>query len=1306
MGKVSVALQALPERFELQSQLGEGGMGIVYEARDHEAGANLAIKTLRKMAPEHLYWLKNEFRKLADVQHRNLVQLGELYCDANQCFFTMELVKGEDFRSHVRGREAVPREALGDDATSTMSQVSPDSYFTQAGSELDAAMVVVTTAAPAIPRFDEARLRATLRQLAEGIMALHARGLVHRDLKPSNVMVEQSGRVVLLDFGLADTLRRSDNDNGPGIYGTAAYMAPEQALSSGVAPASDWYAFGVMLFNALTGRLPFEGPAAHVLKAKRELEAPRASSLIQSCPEDLDELCAALLARDPEARPEGHEVLERLSSAGEGKTSSRRQRERVFVGREPELARLRQKLEAAAGGLSAVLLEGQPGVGKTELAEQFFASAALGERPLVVLRGRCYEQEFMPFKGIDALVDSLSRYLKSLPRADVRALLPPRFNLVAALFPVLYSVKAAAEILPPLEVNESKLEQRQEAIAQLGQLLANVGRSTRLIAFIDDLQWAGADSLALLHALCCQADAPAMMLLATCRTTDRWDGEERAGNAFSNLDGMSPVLLARFERLSVQALSSDDASMLMRHLCKASDDPRLSQLLDEAGGHPLFLQELARYADAAGELPTDLRLDHVLRERISRLDVEVRKLLEVVAIAGIPLQARVLARVAGLSRAESARAVRALRAEQLVRTDSGTESHTLEAYHDRVREAVLQGIRNATYVSALPMDLPSTHLELARQLLRARDEDALVVASTTVANHFNLGAPAIRAVDDHREAVARNLEAARQVKLASAYGVAAHYLAMARKHLVALPPSEQHAIERDIDLMDMEVAYLSNNAELGGQVFARLAQKSRTDLERARVFETRIMVETARNELAQAVATAREGLAQLGMQLPGKGSDFLLLRDMASFELRLRGRDPSALLTLPVSNDERVRAQMQILMAMTPAAFFSDPPLMSIAMVRMATLSLRGLTELSAYGFIGYALVLCAGFQQYRRGGAFSRLARTLNERFQNRALDAKIAHLHHFNCGTYVMDFADCKPGLREAQELGLKNGDLNFRTYGAVCTPMITLCAGQPLDLMKTECLAGVRVAEQEGNVDMAQQTQLRLRAIRCLEGENPSPTRMDAPESSEAEFMRAAEDAKLPTTNFTFGLMQAVLGVHFDDPALALKGAERAIAYQHAQFGLITQIDNTLYQTLAACTVAERTRDRSERRRMLSLANKNVRKLKKWADAHERNFSAHHHLASGELARVQGDLAKARVGLTRAISRGAEWGIHNIHGLAHERSAAWYAQQGRHGDRRAELERAVLAYRRWGAHACVERIEAQLRDLTVDPANLEAH
>jgi hypothetical protein len=123
------------------------------------------------------------------------------------------------------------------------------------------------------------------------------------------------------------------------------------------------------------------------------------------------------------------------------------------------------------------------------------------------------------------------------------------------------------------------------------------------------------------------------------------------------------------------------------------------------------------------------------------------------------------------------------------------------------------------------------------------------------------------------------------------------------------------------------------------------------------------------------------------------------------------------------------------------------------------------------------------------------------------------------------------------------------------------------------------------------------------------------------------------------------------------------------------------------------------------MLAMAKKNVRKLKKWGEAHERNFSAHFQLASGELARVQGDLSRARVGLANACSRGAAWGIHNIEALAHERMAAWYAQQGRHTDGKLELEQAVLAYRRWGAQACVARLEAQLQGLTVERPGEEA-
>jgi serine/threonine protein kinase len=245
----------LGERFDVRACVGEGAVGIVYDAFDRERGTRVAVKTLRTVSAELLLSLKNEFRSVQDLQHPNLVSLGELFEARGTWFFTMEFVEGTDLVRHARPGD--PRVPSSPPPPLARMRVVPSS-----AAEGDAA--------PRTYVLDEARLRDALAQLVRGLCALHAAGKLHRDIKPSNVLVTHEGRVVILDFGLARDLLHTGEARDDGMVGTAAYMAPEQALGEAVGPAADWYSVGAVLYEALTGRPPVRGARARSAGAEAE----------------------------------------------------------------------------------------------------------------------------------------------------------------------------------------------------------------------------------------------------------------------------------------------------------------------------------------------------------------------------------------------------------------------------------------------------------------------------------------------------------------------------------------------------------------------------------------------------------------------------------------------------------------------------------------------------------------------------------------------------------------------------------------------------------------------------------------------------------------------------------------------------------------------------------------------------------------------------------------------------------------------------------------------------------------------------
>lgn len=639
------------DRYEIEERLGSGGMGVVYAAVDRETGKRIALKTLKGVDPQSLFRFKREFRSLADMRHANLVRLHDLVIEDEHPFFTMDLVEGVDLHTYLR-------------AGATPGKVP-----------------------------NLARVRFALRQLVDAICALHRAGKLHRDVKPSNVLVSEEGRVSLLDFGLVSELtpRGHEVTSAGRVIGTPTYMSPEQAAGDSLTEASDFYAVGVILYHALTGRLPFDGGARRVLASKQVTHARPPSYWVPDLPEDLDRLTGSLLARDPGARIGGRELLLALGrdEAEVSDATSPSDSFASIVGRAAELDELHRAYEDVGQGATlSVRVSGRSGTGKSTLIGHFLDSLRRGGQA-VVLTGRCLDREAMPYKGVDGLVDSLSQYLANLPETEAALVTPRNVRALARLFPVLERADVIRSA-PSRQVDRQDPQAvRRMAMTALRELLGAIGDHHPLVLAIDDLQWSDLDSVALLTELVRGPDAPQLLLVVGHRS----ETPSPAVEAFRAIDG------CELREVSVEPLDAASAATLALGLLGREDEEarnNAARIAEEAGGNPFHVGELVRAlmeeTSPADELRDGLgpgpgrTLDDLVMARLSRLRKSARGLLEVVAVAGGPVPRAVAGEAAAIG-PETLPFDELIDARLLRQSESSEDA--IETIHDRIREIVV-----------------------------------------------------------------------------------------------------------------------------------------------------------------------------------------------------------------------------------------------------------------------------------------------------------------------------------------------------------------------------------------------------------------------------------------------------------------------------------------------------------------------------------------------------------------------------------------------------------------------------------------
>ncbi|MDP2948211.1 MAG: protein kinase [Chloroflexota bacterium] len=595
-------------RYQVQRFLGEGGKKRVYLAHDTRLDRDVAISLIKTEGLDAAgrARVRREAQAMGRLgDHPHIVTVFDVGEEAGQPYIVSQFMEGGSVQDLV---EQAPEHRL------------PTDQSLQIASEV-----------------------------CQALRHAHDRGIIHRDVKPGNIWLTADGHARLGDFGLAVALNMSRLTQAGAMVGTVAYMPPEQALGGDVDARSDLYGLGGTLYEMLTGRPPFLGDDALSIISQHVNTPPVAPTWHNpQVPKGVEDLVMGLLAKDPQDRPASAQEVGRLlaelatvpvetvpaAPPGVGRLAWGR-----FVGREKELGELKARLEEALSGKgSLVMVVGEPGIGKTRLAQEVGVYARL--RGCQVLLGTCYETEgalpYIPF------VEALRQYVMSRPAEALQSELGEAASDVAKL---VSEIRTRVPNIPPSPPQDPEAE-RYRLFESVAFFLVSASRSNPLLLLLDDIHWADKPSLLMLQHLARRLRGSRLLVIGTYRDVE--------------LDRRHPLsqVLAElrrerlYERILLRGLSEGEVDAFIAAIA-GHQVPRQFALAihRETEGNPFFVEETLRHlvetgviyrrngqwvSDAASisEMGIPEGVREVIGRRLSRLSDPCNQALSLASILG------------------------------------------------------------------------------------------------------------------------------------------------------------------------------------------------------------------------------------------------------------------------------------------------------------------------------------------------------------------------------------------------------------------------------------------------------------------------------------------------------------------------------------------------------------------------------------------------------------------------------------------------------------------------------------------------
>ena len=1186
--------------------------------------------------------------------------------------------------------------------------------------------------------------------LAETANLLHQRGVLLKEVNPTTVLVHKATESVLLNMPLillASSMPISRR-TGKSLYDSEfiknvlPYVSPEQTgrVNRQVDYRSDFYAFGILFYEWLTGRTPFDSEDPLELIHSHIARQPLPPSKIRiDIPEMLSRVTLKLLSKIPEERYQSafglisdlrrcqQEYIQHSSislfALGNRDAPEKLQVSGKLFGREEPIERLLSIFgEVRSGSAEIVTISGPPGIGKTRLVEEL--KVAVSEAGIFFGEGK-YDpfHRNTPYIGIiEAYRGIINKILGESPEAlaywkdQLLSRLGRHIQTIMDFIPELECIVGVQAPLP--EMPPDKAEKRFFRTCQdFMQILAQ--RGNPVIIFLDDLQWIDSASISLIEHVLRGPTINYALFIGAYRDNEVGDSHplafmlENIKAAGMSMGGivLGPIGVEHVRQTIIASLSKNIAAI-----------QQLAELVHiKTHGNPFFVGQFIQslymrnllYFDfqsgvwrwdeqgIAAQAFTDNVIE-LMSSELKKLPPDAQDILKTAACIGNRFEFPVLTAVsddairevaAGLLKAIDAGYIRAKgdsysllnrllsdtpneKKEEAFGKMGFDEEDSFEFLHDRVHQAVY---------SLLPLKARrEMHLKAGQALLNRVDRSKLQDHIFNIVNQLNHAVNSDIDQDKRAEFSWLYLAAGRKAKEGAAYQLAANYFNTGIALLSDRPWEDDYELALGLHRGKMECAFLNGSYDEAERLFDFLSERLDSALDKAALMNFKMIMLASSGRHKEAVAVGLEGLALLDHPFSTHGNRYAQKARIVTLKRRLSRRKVISLATLPEIVNTKERLVMKFLLDISFSIYVLNPYWIVALAVQIFDLTLKyGNSPAAAIGYAIFGAYLCSRFEDIELGCYLGELALDANEKLGHMESSAKISFYYSSAICYYRHPLRSGMMHHRNGLVRAMEIGDLNFAVYHIQSLVIYAFACGAPLEEVDKTCDRHTDFITQ--SMDRGGMNYLRSlrQTIKCLRGETKHQTSLDDGEFSEQLHMQNMLQDNTKMITLRHYLLRLELFYIMGEYDEALKMAMHASKLIRFHAGSIVISEYWFYRCMTLLALYDQV-PLQQRRRYRRRIRRFQKRFDLLASENPSNFKHKQLILRGEKAKVDGRFDRA-LGIFRdAIASAQENGFTQMTALAYELAAKVALKQGYQPLAEVFLQEANAAYLKWGALA----------------------